>query len=81
MQRGGKSGYLPPLDIVNFILLYSSKFFLFSFNPSLAAISDILIRLRDFLKKLKCMILCIIDILLQIIIDQGETDGVGKVGK
>ena len=40
--------------------------------------SDILIRLRDFLKKLKCMIVCCNS---QIIIDYGKIDGVDKDGE
>ena len=75
MQTEGKSGCLQPLDIVSFILLYSGNFFLFSFNSSLAAMSDILIRIRDFFKKLKCMIVCCNS---QIIIDHSEIDGVDK---
>ena len=78
MQRGGKSCCSQPLDIVSFILLYSSNLFLFSFNSSLAAMSDILIKLCDFLKKLTCMIVCCN---LQIIIDHKEIDGADKDGE
>ena len=48
---------------------------MFSFNPSLAAMSDIFITLRDVLKKLKCVIVCYNS---QIIIDHSEIDGVDK---
>ena len=78
VQRGGKSGCPQLLDIVSFILSYSSNLFLFSFNSSLAAMSDILIRLCDFLKKWKCMVVCCN---LQIIIDHSEIDGVDKDGE
>ena len=78
MQRGGKNGCPQPLDSVSFVLLYSSNFFLFSFNPSLAAISDIFITLSDVLKKLKCVIVCYNS---QIIIDHSEKDGVDKEGE
>ena len=53
-------------------------FFCFSFNPSLAAISDIFITLSDVLKKLKCVIVCYNS---QIIIDHSEKDGVDKEGE
>ena len=61
-HRGGKNGCPQPLDIVSFILLYSTIFFSLSFVSSLAVMSDILSRLCDFLKK------CVIHKLLLIIV-------------
>ena len=45
---------------------------------SLAAMLDILIKVRNFLKKLKCMIVCCTS---QIIIDPSEIDGEDKDGE
>ena len=45
---------------------------------SLVATLDIIIRLRDFLKKLKCIIVCCNS---QIVIDHSEIDGADKDGE
>ena len=60
------------------LFYYIVLFFSFSFKSSLATMSHILIRLRDFLKKLKCIIVCCNP---QIIIDYSEIDVVDKDGE
>ena len=73
-----KSGCRQPLEIISLFYYIALIFFPLSFISSLAAMSGILIRLRDFLKKLKCMIVCCNS---QIIVDYSEIDGVDKDGE
>ena len=58
-----------------FLFYIAVKFFTFLFNSSIATMPDILIRLCNFVRKSRCMIVCCIS---QLIIDHPEIDGVDK---